>query len=136
MTQRDLAEKGLAGKGPGSWSGDNELEELVIPLLNRLPSVLSSKPPAPEQAGWPLLSPAVSCAFLQAVDHFTVEPRARSSHVIWLSLLACSSSSWERDSALNAGLGCMHQGALALPGQGSKGRASHHFWKDLRKIPS
>lgn len=31
MTQRDLAETGLAGKGRGFLSGDNKLERVVIP---------------------------------------------------------------------------------------------------------
>lgn len=50
MTQRDLAEEGLSGKGHGSWSGNNKLERSVI-HMPRWPSVLGSKTPG-SRADW------------------------------------------------------------------------------------
>lgn len=65
MTQRDLAEEGLSGKGHGSWSGNNKLERSVI-HMPRWPSVLGSKTPG-SRAGW-LASAVTGCILFNSSD--------------------------------------------------------------------
>lgn len=65
VTQRDLAEEGLSGKGHGSWSGSNKLERSVI-HMPRLLSVLGSKTPG-SKAGW-LASVVTGCILSLSSD--------------------------------------------------------------------